>query len=863
MNKNRGSQFRKWDMHLHSLNSHLNNNYNLTTETEEEKKEKLLKKIKDNGIEVVGLTNYFYFKEDDFRLKNFLEENGIATFLNLEVRLSNINKDDELFDYHIIFDKDLDQIIIENLQGELKANIGSDEKSFNLLTKQEIEQSAHVSLNKLHEALHNNSNLKDRYLTGFLSRGHGSATSDSDKKNMAVYEEICVKSDFIIHSSCNDPKNCKDKKCKHNNLTIDREYWLNQSKYTKPLLQSSDAHSLEQIGKKFSWIKADKTFEGFKQILFEPEDRICLEYERPVLEKDELVIDSIVYNDCEIYLSESLNSIIGGRSTGKSTFLNSIANRFGKNVEDHKFVFDETDIFKVFWRDHSENYDRQIEYIPQEFMFKLAEDENSLNELVNRIIKSKKLDEKIEDFKMSCNKLDNKISNLLNDYFASKEKLVNLQKPELEEESTIKRNKEYMEKRQEILGRNNFTEEEKLEFQKQTTDKESFETKISSAQDQIRALESLQYQEFRIQYDYDKKLLKPIEDDLNDFTEHLNKEVQDKYNAKVLGWTSLIDKKIIAWQKEIEGIQENMIYKKGMAISESNTELSLLDQRIRDGNEALGKITSYKEQKSNIKSEISSYKKQIIDNYSCYKDLRESLENDFEISEVDLEIKLEFKQIDLYNEFVFINGQGNTKTQFIENLQNDFDSEIDKIFDKKDLKYNNKKTEAELIQKFFGTHFYDYDFKIIYQVDEFKQMSPGKKAFVILKLILEFSDSKIPVLIDQPEDSLDNRAIYNELTKYIKETKRDRQIIIVTHNPNIVVGADCENIIVANQHSENSKNKNNVRFDYINGSLENSYVKKSPFVLERNGIREHIFEILEGGKEAFEKRKQKYNVEKM
>ena len=45
-------------------------------------------------------------------------------------------------------------------------------------------------------------------------------------------------------------------------------------------------------------------------------------------------------------------------------------------------------------------------------------------------------------------------------------------------------------------------------------------------------------------------------------------------------------------------------------------------------------------------------------------------------------------------------------------------------------------------------------------------MSQGKKSFVILKLLLEFSDDKKPVLIDQPEDSLDNRAIYHELRNY-------------------------------------------------------------------------------------------------
>ncbi len=57
-------------------------------------------------------------------------------------------------------------------------------------------------------------------------------------------------------------------------------------------------------------------------------------------------------------------------------------------------------------------------------------------------------------------------------------------------------------------------------------------------------------------------------------------------------------------------------------------------------------------------------------------------------------------------------------------------------------------------------------------------------------------------------NSLDNRAIYNQLTQYIKQTKLKRQIIIVTHNPNIVVSGDAENIIVANQQSDDFPNQN-------------------------------------------------------
>ena len=108
---------------------------------------------------------------------------------------------------------------------------------------------------------------------------------------------------------------------------------------------------------------------------------------------------------------------------------------------------------------------------------------------------------------------------------------------------------------------------------------------------------------------------------------------------------------------------------------------------------------------------------------------------------------------------------------------------------------------------------------------------------------------------------MDNRAIYTELTKYIKETKEDRQIIIVTHNPNIVVSGDAENIIVANQQSDNSPNQNGKKFDYINGALENrNNNSKSEFILQKYNIREHVCDILEGGEDASIRREKKYSI---
>lgn len=111
---------------------------------------------------------------------------------------------------------------------------------------------------------------------------------------------------------------------------------------------------------------------------------------------------------------------------------------------------------------------------------------------------------------------------------------------------------------------------------------------------------------------------------------------------------------------------------------------------------------------------------------------------------------------------------------------------------------------------------------------------------------------------------MDNRSIYKDLASFIREKKVTRQIILVTHNANIVLGCDAEEIIVANQRGANSPN-NKFRFEYRSGSIENTHAIKdkngtiSNGILNSKGIQQHICEILEGGKDAFNTRKKKYS----
>ncbi|MVZ64207.1 TrlF family AAA-like ATPase [Sphingobacterium humi] len=189
--------------------------------------------------------------------------------------------------------------------------------------------------------------------------------------------------------------------------------------------------------------------------------------------------------------------------------------------------------------------------------------------------------------------------------------------------------------------------------------------------------------------------------------------------------------------------------------------------------------------------------------------------------------------------------------------------DVKKLFnDLIDKKYvlTNRTSIQSAVKIVLDDYFFDY-WEINYKNDKLGEMSTGKASFVILMLIIGLSKSKAPILIDQPEDNLDNRSITTDLVNYLRSKKLERQIIIVTHNANIVVNADAENVIVANQKGQNDEQSTSIfKFDYINGAIENSFDKiaTETDVLKSMGIRQHIADIVEGGKDAFIMREKKY-----
>ena len=114
---------------------------------------------------------------------------------------------------------------------------------------------------------------------------------------------------------------------------------------------------------------------------------------------------------------------------------------------------------------------------------------------------------------------------------------------------------------------------------------------------------------------------------------------------------------------------------------------------------------------------------------------------------------------------------------------------------------------------------------------------------LLLVFYLQLDKDNTPLVIDQPEDNLDNDSIFAVLAKCIREAKKNRQVILVTHNPNLAVGADAEQVIfVKLEKSQNYK------FSYETGAIENSR------------INDLIVLVLEGSEPAFVKRRLKYEI---
>lgn len=679
-----------------------------------------------------------------------------------------------------------------------------------------------------------------------------------------------------------------------------------------PCLHGSDAHDYDSIfepdGKRYCWIKADCTFEGLRQIIYEPEARVRISELKPEEKKPYYVIDKIVINDPEfintpIFFNENLTCIIGGKSTGKSVLLNNIANTIDSvQVASKLSIANDERILSasypspklvVKWRDGTEStkmdvHNRKIVYIPQTYLNRLADITTEKNDIDNIIEGVLLQDESIKSGYDLMNKkiTENKaiIDKTIYDLISVKNQIDELRNKILE------------------LGNFNAIENEIIKL---TTRKNQLAGELSVSQEDLQSYENAVKQNREIdnrlkeiadvntylantEYLLEKK---GIDSFLTEqYRNSIIKEQNQEFNSAKAQWDSYREKKSKELLDSVETLKKEYAINLSIidSVKKKQTEaetLFAINKEIEEEEKkksavvlANNQIKTLEEQYHNLLNNLlETYKRfeSIYDNYTSNINSRTGLDTS-DNDPLRFNARSVFRGDFFVNEFkkVFDSSRKKLKDILIFNdnpsLYNDYDDGVrsklvDAVLHSNESPIIRKATTLESALRTIFSDYFTVNYSVTVDNDTIQEMSPGKKAIILLKLLISLAESNCPILIDQPEDDLDNRSIYNDLASFIREKKSKRQIIIVTHNANIVLGCDAEEVIVANQKGVNSPN-NQFRFEYRSGSIENNIPildengRQISGVLNSKGIQQHICEILEGGQEAFVKRQQKYSL---
>ncbi len=676
----------------------------------------------------------------------------------------------------------------------------------------------------------------------------------------------------------------------------------------KPCIHGSDYHwstwgrviCVPDLNR-FCWIKANPTFEWLKQILYEPEDRVKIQEALPEDKESYLLIDKVKFIDNdftpnEILLSKNLTTIIWWKSTWKSILLRAIAETIDKKEVEQRLkdismpintkIINKFSVMWWDWQESNENLEKKIIYIPQSYLNRITEDwksENAIIDIIVNILKNdlnislafEKLDQQKRVISQTLNKNIEDLFFIIDEWKKCNEKMKNIW-----DKKWIENEINSLEKDIDILKKSiNLTSEELELYNQLTKDIDENRRSLIMTKKAIEIYKKLQWLDSYFWLNPQvESYISECPKDYKDILIH-EFEVQEEYYVdnlknKLLEFCEEKEKYCIELSKSITNLEKqiqplNDKIKKSQLLKEKINRLKVEKKKLAD-------IIIEETLRESILSKYKNIVTELAKNISSYYFILMSIKNDILEQKViteqhglvfDIEVKFDFLRLN-ENFLTRVFDQRKNlpeECQFSENMDIDqFEKTVKSIISKtlskdKDLPIRNGFTEKEVITK-LSQSWYFFNYKIEEDGDELDQMSPWKKSYVLLKLLIELDNSKCPILLDQPEDDLDNRSIYQDLARFIKEKKKSRQFIIATHNPNLVVGTDAECIIVANQEWNKSKNKN-YRFEYVEWSLEDTKELDlhEECILYRQWIQEHICEILEWWKEAFEQRKNKYS----
>lgn len=949
-----GSLWRKWDLHIHSPLTILNNQYPKLADGSPDW-EAFITRLESLDVAAIAITDYFtiegYKKIKEYKKQGRLQ--GIHTILpNIEFRLSNIlssKKDGQQpkrLNFHVIFS---DEISVEDIEEHFLHDIdffdegnpqGDDNKrklkisNLEALGKklkeqhQPFEDSGHSALVVgatqavvAHEEISRrlqDTRFKGKYLLVFPEEYTN--LIDWDGQDHHTRKALLQKSDMVFSASEKTSEWCLGKKPYADGV----EKFLGEFKTLKPCIHGSDAHKLDEIAHpcklrggeghicqptgegcslRYCWIKADPTFEGLKQLLYEPYERVRIQQENPTPPRSNFTLariqisstkvnEDLSFQATDINLNSNLVAVTGGKGSGKTAFLDLIANCYADrcNVRDPnsfvRRVADQNPDIRtsLFFRDRtqfSKNLkdshffeNTELVYIAQGELEAYIDERSDLNNYIRSLIfESPQIRDTVLSFEFA--ELIKLVGQIEQD-IADKNRLVagleDQTGPRITQALSLERKQKEAELKDVdtlIADYEKAQGAERVQLaqktQKALAELKTRKDEMLNLRDRIgKALSFLDQDlvafnellteinvllgklKFTGQFEsiaYPNKValevrLSQVKDDLTGTVQSI--ETAQKELAKLEGSVQEHTKSLDKKRELTKALEEITANEKLLAKKKDDLTAAIIDRK-RLLNQLFVTILAQKTKYEDLIATFSAQKVEVLSDLNFAARVHFDSDGFLGLAEEVLDNRRVTAKAttDSPSIFAALLILVNTVSEGDKTAIGLVVDEIERL----NLAYRGKLKAAKTISALdfynclYGNYF-SVTSTVRYKNTQLSKLSLGQKATVLIKIYL--AQGHKPIIIDSHDDHLDNEFIMDELVKAVRQAKHYRQVILASNNGNVVINSDAEQIVIANRIGG--------EISYVSGSIENP------------AIRDRAVKVLEGGPEAFRQRQKKYRL---
>lgn len=950
----RGSEWRKWDLHIHTPCSILYNEFPHKPNGEPDW-DAYISAIEKLDICALGVTDYFtiegYKKVREFKAAGRLK--NIELILpNIEFRLKTIvtrRKDAKeiRLNFHVLFsdqvsEKDIEEHFLhdipfyyqadpQNRVEKRKLKISNLEDLGQELIKQHSKfaemnlspvkvgaMQAVVGEDEIIELL-SSSRFRGKYLVLLPADGWNDISWDGQAH--LVRKGLLQKADMVL-SPNQDTRNWCLGKPPYNEGP---DQFRKEFSTLKPCVHGSDSHTLTSLGnccqlrgtadhncelhpdtcvQRYCWIKADTTFEGLKQLLYEPEDRVAIQAKNPTPLKSNLSIrgfrfDGSIVNDelslgaTNLPLNIALVAVTGGKGAGKTAFVDLIANCFEdrcKSADPNSFArrivadgsnfptaitFADGSLFEKSLADPRFVEESEIVYIAQGELERYIGESSDLDKYIrNLIFESPEVKDTVKSFEFDrVGKRSGEIEIEIHQVNQSIEKL--------EARTAVS-----------VLANAN---REKTQVEAELRDVESKipELEARLTPEKVTLIHSKQTARSASQAR--KQQLIELADHLTAASVFVSEDIA-RLNAHVFSINTLLRQLNILdtslpeltypSSAEIARIQATVTSElEGVvrAIEESERELRSYQVEMQDHarylsrkNELLSKSAAVKQKLDAIADETTRLQEARAHRATLFTELlRTNLLQQRKyadiidifasnkakvLSDLGFQARIQFKRTEMLKGLADVLDKRRVQVfedeqvpSRFENLQKLYaqlaageEPAVDLIVAEveslcDELKPKIKDSRAISPESLYRCLYGAY--LSVTPAVTYKNTALNKLSLgqkATVLLKIYLAQGTNPIVIDSHDDHLDNEFIMDELVGAIREAKQYRQVILASNNGNVVINSDAEQVIIARRE--------NGRVSYTSGSLENPL------------IRDRALAVLEGGAQAFKRRQEKYRL---